>query len=143
MRSPLNGIGRNCGGTCGEAERLGPLGNRCTSTDVVLVLTPLRHRTSWELAKQRGAQACFHKTHTSGEDLEKAIWRAIAFREGRGPVDVNNRFPRILGSDRYPAEGHHHYGPSVRILESDAHREVGTSLDDSTSLVIQQPESLS
>ena len=45
----------------------------------VLVLTLLEHRTVWELAKQYGAYACFHKKHTTGEDLEKAIQRAVEF----------------------------------------------------------------
>jgi DNA-binding NarL/FixJ family response regulator len=45
----------------------------------VLVLSLLEHRTVWELAKQYGAYACFHKKHTRGEDLEKAIERAMEF----------------------------------------------------------------
>ena len=45
----------------------------------VLVLTLLEHRTVWELAKQYGAYACFHKKHTRGEDLEKAIQRGMGF----------------------------------------------------------------
>ena len=47
----------------------------------------------WELAKQHGAHKCFHAKHTTGEDVKKAIRRAITFGEGRGPVDVNNCFP--------------------------------------------------
>src|SRR4029078_11422962 len=45
----------------------------------VLVLSLLEHRTVWELAKQYVAYACFHKKHTRGEDLEKAIQRAMGF----------------------------------------------------------------
>jgi len=48
-------------------------------TVAVLVLTLLVHRTVWELATAYGAYACFHKKHTRGEDLEKAIQRAVAF----------------------------------------------------------------
>jgi DNA-binding NarL/FixJ family response regulator len=48
-------------------------------TAAVIVLTLLAHRSLWELAKQYGAYACFHKKHTAGEDLEKAIQRAVAF----------------------------------------------------------------
>jgi DNA-binding NarL/FixJ family response regulator len=61
----------------------------------VLVLSLLEHRTVWELAKQYGAYACFHKKHTRGEDLEKAIQRAVEFvaqlpKEGRrGPYSLN------------------------------------------------------
>jgi CheY-like chemotaxis protein len=45
----------------------------------VLVLTLLGHRTVWDLAKQYGAYACSHKKHTTGEDLGKAIQRAVEF----------------------------------------------------------------
>jgi len=48
-------------------------------TVAVLVLTLLVHRTVWELATAYGAYACFHKKHTRGEDLEKAIHQAVAF----------------------------------------------------------------
>ena len=54
----------------------------------VLVLTLIGDRTVWELAKLYGAYACFHKKHTRGEDLEKAIQQALGFvaqmpKEGR------------------------------------------------------------
>jgi DNA-binding NarL/FixJ family response regulator len=57
----------------------------------VIVLTQIPHRALWELAKENGAYACFHKYHTSGEDLDKAIQRAIAFvgqmpKEDRKPT---------------------------------------------------------
>jgi len=38
---------------------------------------------------QHGAYACFQTKHTSGEALDNL--RRVG--EGRGPVDVNNRFP--------------------------------------------------
>ena len=81
---------------CGNAEGLGLLRNRCRSTVVVLVLILLGHRTSWELATQHGAHTCFHQKHRVSEDLEKAFLRAIDFGEGRGPIDINNRFPAFL-----------------------------------------------
>ncbi len=45
----------------------------------VVVLTLMTHRGVWELAKQNGAYACLAKKFTSGEDLDKAIQRAVAF----------------------------------------------------------------
>ena len=45
----------------------------------VIVLTHITHRGVWELAKQNGAYACLAKKFTSGEDLDKAIQRAVAF----------------------------------------------------------------
>ena len=50
-------------------------------TVAVLVLTLLGHRTVWELAKEYGAAACFHKKHTTGEDLDRAIHRAVEMVE--------------------------------------------------------------
>ena len=44
----------------------------------VIVLTQLPHRALWELAKEHGAYTCFHKHHTTGEDLDNAIQGAIA-----------------------------------------------------------------
>jgi DNA-binding NarL/FixJ family response regulator len=46
-------------------------------TVAILVLTLLGHRTLWELAQESGAYACFHKKHTTGEDLDRAIHRAV------------------------------------------------------------------
>jgi hypothetical protein len=38
----------------------------------VIVLTQITHREVWELlAKQQGAQACFHKQSTAAEDLDE------------------------------------------------------------------------
>lgn len=45
----------------------------------VIVLTHMTHRGVWEVAKQNGAYACLAKKFTTGEDLDKAIQRAIAF----------------------------------------------------------------
>lgn len=58
----------------------------------VVVLTLMTLRGVWELAKQNGAYACLAKQFTSGDDLDRAIQRAIAFvgqmpKEDRhGPV---------------------------------------------------------
>jgi DNA-binding NarL/FixJ family response regulator len=45
----------------------------------VIVLTQVTHRGVWELAKQNGAYACLAKSFTSGDDLDRAIQRAVAF----------------------------------------------------------------
>jgi DNA-binding NarL/FixJ family response regulator len=45
----------------------------------VIVLTHMTHRGVWELAKHNGAYACLAKKFTSGEDLDKAIHRAVSF----------------------------------------------------------------
>ena len=45
----------------------------------VIVLTQMTERGVWDLARQNGAYACFVKQHTSGQDLDKAIQRAVAF----------------------------------------------------------------
>ena len=45
----------------------------------VIVLTQLRDRGVWELVKENGAYACFHKHHTTGDDLDKAIQQAVTF----------------------------------------------------------------
>ena len=47
----------------------------------VIILTLITHRGVWELAKQSGAYTCLAKKFTSGEDLDNAIQRAIAFVE--------------------------------------------------------------
>jgi DNA-binding NarL/FixJ family response regulator len=44
----------------------------------VIVLTQLTHRGLCELAKNNGAYVCFVKRHTTGEDLDRAIQRAVA-----------------------------------------------------------------
>jgi len=45
----------------------------------VVVLTQMTHPGLWELAKQNGAYVCLAKKFTSGEDLDRAIQRAVAF----------------------------------------------------------------
>jgi DNA-binding NarL/FixJ family response regulator len=45
----------------------------------VIVLTQMTERGVWDLARQNGAYACFVKQHTSGQDLDKAIQRAVGF----------------------------------------------------------------
>ena len=45
----------------------------------VIVLTELPDRGVRELAKRCGAYECFHKHHTTGDDLDKAIHAALAF----------------------------------------------------------------
>jgi DNA-binding NarL/FixJ family response regulator len=45
----------------------------------VIVLTDIEYRGLWEEAKQQGAYACLHKHHTTGDDLNNAIQRAIEF----------------------------------------------------------------
>ena len=45
----------------------------------VIVLTRMTQRGMWALARLNGAYACFVKDHTTGEDLNRAIQRAIAF----------------------------------------------------------------
>ncbi len=47
----------------------------------VLMLTNKAHRGLRGIAMQNGAYACFEKTFTTGEDLERAIQRALAFVE--------------------------------------------------------------
>jgi DNA-binding NarL/FixJ family response regulator len=45
----------------------------------VIVLTMIKDPGVLALAKQSGAQACLDKAHTTPEDLDRAIHRAIAF----------------------------------------------------------------
>jgi DNA-binding NarL/FixJ family response regulator len=52
----------------------------------VIVLTQITDRAVWEVAKENGAYACFHKHFTTGDDLNKAIQRAVAC-EGRTPKE--------------------------------------------------------
>lgn len=56
----------------------------------VVVLTRSAHSGSWNLAKQVGAHACLFKPHTSAEDLNKAIQRAIA-SVGQTPKEDRHR----------------------------------------------------
>ena len=57
--------------------RLNPIVKR--PNVAVVVLTRLGLRGLWELAKTTGAYVCFYKPHTSSDDLDRAINRAIAF----------------------------------------------------------------
>ena len=45
----------------------------------VVVLTQMTQRGISELAKENGAYACLVKQHTSGDDLDRAIQRAMTF----------------------------------------------------------------
>jgi DNA-binding NarL/FixJ family response regulator len=56
----------------------------------VVVLTLITHRGVWDLAKQSGAYTCLHKDPTKGEDLDKAIQRAVAF-VGQMPKEERDR----------------------------------------------------
>jgi CheY-like chemotaxis protein len=56
----------------------------------VVVLTHMTHRGVWELAKQNGAHTCLAKKFTTGEDLDRAIQRAIAF-VGQMPKEDRHR----------------------------------------------------
>ena len=56
----------------------------------VIVLTNRLQRGLQEIARQNGAYACFVKQFMSGEDLDRAIQRAIAF-VGRLPKEDRYR----------------------------------------------------
>ena len=56
----------------------------------VIVLTKRLQRGLQEIARQNGAYACFAKQFMSGEDLDRAIQRAIAF-VGRVPKEDRYR----------------------------------------------------
>ena len=56
----------------------------------VVVLTFMTHRGIWELAKQNGAYACLSKRSTTGDDLDLAIQRAVAF-VGQMPKEERHR----------------------------------------------------
>jgi len=60
----------------------------------VIVLTELPGRGVWELVKQRGAYECFHKPHTTGEELNKPIHRAVAF-VGQMPKEDQYRLSSV------------------------------------------------
>ena len=53
----------------------------CASRPQVAVIVPtqMTHRGIRELATQHGAYDCFVKRHTAGDDLDRAIQRAVAF----------------------------------------------------------------
>ena len=56
----------------------------------VIVHTNRLQRGLWEIAKQNGAYACFYKPHTTGEDLDKAIQRAVSLI-GQMPKEDRHR----------------------------------------------------
>ena len=58
----------------------------------VVVLTLMTQPGVWRLAKGNGAYACLAKDFTSGEDLDKAIQRAVAFV---GQLPKEDRFRSI------------------------------------------------
>ena len=72
----------------------------------VIVLTQMTERGVSDLARQNGAYACFVKQHTSGQDLDKAIQRAVAF-VGQMPKEERYRpiqgFLPVLGTGRTKA----------------------------------------
>lgn len=45
----------------------------------VIVFSLMTNRGVWEVAKQNGAYTCLAKGFTTGDDLDKAIQRAVAF----------------------------------------------------------------
>jgi CheY-like chemotaxis protein len=45
----------------------------------VIVFTLMTNRGVWEVAEQNGAYTCLAKEFTTGDDLDKAIQRAVAF----------------------------------------------------------------
>ena len=56
--------------------RLVPLASR--PRIAVIVLTQLSYRSLWAITRNNGAYACFYKPHTNGEDLDRAIQRAVS-----------------------------------------------------------------
>ena len=72
-------------------------------TVAVIVLTRLSHPGLWELATKHGAYACFLKEHTSGDDLDKAIQRAMAFV---GQIPKEDRYRPVSSPSglRYSSE---------------------------------------
>ena len=56
----------------------------------VIVLTQVSHPGVWRLTKENGAYAALVKGFTSGQDLDKAIQRAVAF-VGQMPKDDRYR----------------------------------------------------
>jgi len=56
----------------------------------VIVLTQIPQRSVWEVARENGAYACFHKPDTTGEALDKAIQDAVEF-VGQIPKEDRDR----------------------------------------------------
>src|SRR6185436_4991205 len=59
----------------------------------VIVLTHLLHRGLRQIAVRNGAYVCFVKPHTTGEDLDRAIQRAVALV---GQLPKEDRYRPIL-----------------------------------------------
>ena len=56
----------------------------------VIILTTISHEALWGLARGNGAYACFYKKHTTGQDLDKAIQRAVSLI-GQMPKEDRHR----------------------------------------------------
>ena len=63
----------------------------------VIMLTNRLQRGLREIARQNGAYACFVKQFMSGDDLDRAIRRAIAFV---GHMPKEDRYPPILSRQK-------------------------------------------
>ncbi len=63
----------------------------------VVALTDRTTRGTHAIATQNGAYACFVRQFTSGDDLERAVLRAMAF-VGRMPKEEGYRALRFKGS---------------------------------------------
>jgi CheY-like chemotaxis protein len=61
----------------------------------VVALTFLTHPGIWELAKQNGVHTCLAKKFTTGEDLDEAVQRAVAFV---GQMPKEDREPSVRRS---------------------------------------------
>lgn len=55
-----------------------PLASTSRPQLAVVVLTHMTHQSLLELAQQNGAYTCLVKKFTSGEDLDRAIQRAVS-----------------------------------------------------------------
>lgn len=60
----------------------------------VIVLTRIATRGVLELSRRNGAYACLAKQHATGENLHRAIQRAIAL-VGQLPKEDRHRYPSI------------------------------------------------
>ena len=69
----------------------------CRPNIAVIVLTRLRHRELYALAREHGAYAFFYKPHTSLDDLDRAINRAIGFV---GLIPKEDRYSDLQFSPR-------------------------------------------
>jgi CheY-like chemotaxis protein len=74
----------------------------------VIVLTLMTNRGVWEVAKQNGAYTCLAKEFTTGDDLDKAIQRAVAFV---GQMPKEDRAGPSPFFPRHPIHGHEYFYP--------------------------------